>query len=183
MGPTLTTLVLVLLSVSCVSCEPVVLFESKGDVKLGLLVQDCAQDSPSTLNVANAAVWVTERLNLLQSTSPFVLGLTAVKVCDEMDHYIAIFQLFRRDEEEFLLGIVTTRSLSAKLEKFREALGVRVRPIDNNWTHVLRASVDFLSASNWRENVTILAQSKDVLKEFNRSTKGGRICVRRSMQE
>lgn len=181
MHPISPTFLLVLLSVTRVGCEPVVLFESKGDVKLGLLVQDCAQDP--TWNVVNAAVWVTERLNLLQTTAPFVLGLTAVKVCDEMDYYVAIFQLFQQDEKEFLLGIVTTRSLSAKLEKFRDVLGVRVRLVSSELSHVLKACVDFLSASNWRENVTVLAPTKDVLLELNTNASERQICVRRSVRE
>lgn len=154
----------------------------EGDIKIGFLINSC-NNSTSKLYVntlINAAITTTERLNALEYTKPFKLGISVYEVCDDMEYYKAIFGLFRENDEKALVGLITLKQVPTKIQGFCEVLDIPRKLTNKFWVPLIKASVRLLEALKWNENITVISPNQIVLQEFYKYTRRHWMCIRKA---
>lgn len=165
------------------TCEPTnLIYSTDGDLKVGLLINDCRNTSDkSHINTyINAAIFTRERINSLEYTKPFKLGLSIFEVCNERDYYKSIFELFKQNDERFLLGIINLLKLPAKIDEFCNVLDVPKTYTTIFWLPLVKSSIKLLNILNWKENVTVISSNRYLMDEFHRYTRREWICVKKA---
>lgn len=161
------------------SCGQEASFVLRGELNLALLVRECnSSEIVHTRSLVTSAIWTTERLNFMEYTAPLRLGLSVYKVCKESDYYNAVFKAFVKQEDTVLLGVISDKKFSRKLEEFGGVLGVDHEVTTKYWNYLVKASVRLLGALELQENVTVVASREDVLMEFFRQSRKEWVCVR-----
>lgn len=153
-------------------------FRKDGDVNVALVLHnEC--DSTKVLtdseqSLVNSAIWTLHQLNYSDQIS---LGLSIYKSCNESEEYQTIFEIFQKQDENFLIGLITT-SLTTQIRKICDALDLIVQPIVKCTTPLIKASIELLKSLNWVENVTVMAPNQKILNEFSKISRKKWICVK-----
>ncbi|KAJ8977945.1 hypothetical protein NQ317_017413 [Molorchus minor] len=154
--------------------------EIKGDVGVAILIKTCRNVSeviPDTLQtLVSSAVSTYERVNYLKSL-PLKFGLSVYETCTESDYYETIFHLYQQ-EEEYPLGIISSELLNQNILKFCEILNIPAQVTSKHNSYLLKATVQFLGALGWTENVTILSPDDNLVMEFYQYSKREYICIK-----
>lgn len=180
-------IVLILFILQTISCQTTInyrvniLHESDGDLKLSFLLEDCSENLPVESNLGrtyvNSAIWTIERLNLLQTTSPLTLGLSVYQTCNDSDVYNSLFHIFQQHENSYQIGIVNIKPFSRSLIEFCKALDIKTKYVHKHWKPLIKAAVELLALLNWKQNVTILSEYKEILQDFYKYSRRQWICV------
>lgn len=151
-----------------------------GDVKLGLLVKHCPNDTeiiPYRIqSFISSALWTVKRINSLELLSPLTLGVDVYEICTENDYYKTIFSLYENDED-YLLGVIEDRMMGEKIYKFCEVLNIKTVPAKKFSGSLVKASVRVLSALGWVDNVTVVVPNENIARDFFAYSKKEAICV------
>lgn len=159
------------------------IYSTDGDLKVGVLINDCNNSSDkSRLNTyVNSAIFTKERINSLGYTKPFKFGLSIYEVCLERDYYNTLYDLFKQNDERFLLGVVNLNKVPKKVVEFSKVLDVPMKYTNLFWLPLVKASVKLLNVLNWKTNVTVISSNFNVLQEFHRYTRREWICVKKAL--
>lgn len=158
--------------------------EIEGDVNIAVLVRNC-QNSNNTVpfrvqSMISSAMWTTQRINYLDLLTPLKLGAEIYEICNETDYINTIFELYQR-HEQYLLGLITSEQLSEKVMKFCDVLNIKVTKTSKYESFLVKASMQFLNALGWVDNITIYAPEEHVLDEFFGYSRKEFICVKDCM--
>lgn len=155
-----------------------------GDINIAILVKNCQSSNDSipftVQSKISTTVWTTQRINYLQLLAPLKLGVEVYEVCNETDYFKTIFEIYQL-EEEHLLGLISSEKLDDKVLKFCEVLNIKVTKITKYESFLVKASIQFLNALGWVDNVTVFAPEEHVLDEFFGYSKKEFICVKECM--
>ncbi|GJQ80385.1 boss [Trypoxylus dichotomus] len=179
---------IVLFTIKFIHCQTTInyrvniLYESEGDIKISFLIEDCSENLAVESNLGrtyiNSAIWIVERINLLQTTSPLTLGLSVYQTCNDTDVYNTLFHIFQQHEYIFHLGIVVIKPFSRSLIEFCRALDIKTKYVYKHLKPPVKASVELLALLNWKENVTILTQYQEITHDFYKYARKEWICVK-----
>lgn len=156
--------------------------EVKGDIYIAVLLKNCpnvTESSPVPFelqSLASSALWTSQRINFLELLSPLRFGIGIHEVCNGTDHFKTIFELYQK--EEYLLGLITDERLNEKLLQFCDILDIRSTSVNRYNSFLVKASIQFLSAMGWIENVTIFVPDEHVAGEFFSYSKKEMICTK-----
>ncbi|KAK9730301.1 7 transmembrane sweet-taste receptor of 3 GCPR [Popillia japonica] len=154
-----------------------------GDLKINLLLEDCTEDLPVESSLGrtyiNSAIWIIERLNLLQITTPLTLGLSVYQICNDSEVYNSLFHIFQQHHYTYQVGIVNVKPFSRSLIDFCTALNIKTNYIQKYRKPLIRASVELLTLLNWKDNITLLTQYKELVPDFYKYSRKQWICVQR----
>nr|CAI5824417.1 unnamed protein product [Callosobruchus analis] len=155
--------------------------EIPGDLTIALLVKTCHNSSVDlipyhTNSLVSSAMWVVERLNYLEHTTPLTLGLKVYEICEEIDFFKSIFDLYQA-ENDYLLTVVSEDTLSEKMLNFCEVLDVRSSSIARCSKLLVKTTVEFLNAMGWVENVTVFGPDEFIMEEFSSYAVKQSVCV------
>lgn len=153
-----------------------------GDLKIGFLINSCNNSTNKFYvnTLINAAITTTERLNTLEYTKPFKLGIAVYEVCEDMEYYKAIFSLFRENDEKALLGLIGLKQAPAKIQDLCDVLDIPRKLTNKFWVPLIKASVRLLETLNWNENITIISPNQNVMQEFYKYTRRRWMCIRKA---
>ncbi|XP_066261110.1 uncharacterized protein boss [Euwallacea similis] len=127
--------------------------------------------------ITEAAIWVADRINFLEVLNPLRLGLSIHHSCSEVEFLKTIFEVFK--SPTYNLGVAVINQPSDRETKFSGLLGVKMRRRRQLNEYLIKATVRFLRAMGWKENVTLVAKSELILDSFYSNVKEERICIRR----
>lgn len=162
-------------------CGPNAFFEQEGDVNVGFVVEDC-RESQGQLDttLASSAVWTIERLNFLEYTAPVKLGISVYRVCTKRDYLNAVFQLYRSNDQDRLLGIFG-HEFDEGIGGLCDVLGINRKVVVQYYEFLVKTAVKVLVALDWKENITVIAPNEYILKEFYRVTRRDWLCVKNAV--
>lgn len=166
------------------TCEQTnLIYSNDGDLKIGLLINDCNNSSDkSRLNTfVSSAIFTKNRINSLNYTKPFKLGLSIYEVCYERDYYKSIFDLFKQNDVKYLLGVVNLIKVPRKIDEFTKVLDVPMKYTNTFWLPLVKGSIKLLNLLNLKTNVTVISSNYNVLQEFHRYTRRDWICVKKAL--
>ncbi|XP_008199173.3 protein bride of sevenless [Tribolium castaneum] len=173
--------ILVLLTNLCVTQSHVSVkevFKKDGDVNVALILHnDCNSTTVLTQqeqSLVNSAIWTVHQLNYSEIIT---FGLSIYKACNEKEEYQTVFELFQKQDENFLLGLIST-SLKPQIRKLCDALDLVIQATVKCPTPLVEASIELLKRLNWIENVTVIAPNEFILNEFAIISRKKWICVR-----
>ncbi|XP_044267098.1 protein bride of sevenless [Tribolium madens] len=172
--------ILVILTNLCVTQSDVSVkevFRREGDVNVALILHnDCNSTTVLTeqeQSLVNSAIWTVHQLNYSELIS---FGMSIYKTCNEKEEYQTIFELFQKQDENFLLGLIST-SLKPHIRKLCDALDLVVQPTVKCPTPLVKASIELLERLNWIENVTVIASNEFTVNEFSIMSQKKWICI------
>lgn len=158
--------------------------EVEGDVSIAVLVRNCQSSNDAipfnVQSMISSAMWTTQRINQLDLLSPLKLGAKFYEICNESDYYNTIFELFQKNEQQ-LLRVITDEQLSEKVLRFCDVLNIKVTKTSKYESYLVKASMQFLNALGWVDNITIFAPEEHVLDEFFGYSRREFICVKECM--
>lgn len=155
-----------------------------GDVNIAVLIKNC-QNSSATIpftvqTMISTTIWTTQRINYLQLLAPLKLGVGIYEVCNETEYFKTIFEIYQQEEDR-LLGLISSDKLDDKVLKFCEILNIKVTKMTKYESFLVKASIQFLNALGWVDNITVFAPEEHVLDEFFGYSKKEFICVKECM--
>ncbi|KAK5644945.1 hypothetical protein RI129_006245 [Pyrocoelia pectoralis] len=153
-------------------------YEDKKDLNFVLLFKECSLLNCNSRTYINSAIWTVNQLNDLNFTSPVNLGLTVYHTCSEGDDYNVIYKIFRTYEAEGFVGALSNHALSKSLKRFSDALDIHLTVTNSYQIWIIEATVKFLLTFESRTNVTVYAESENVLRLFYSLTKYANVCVK-----
>ncbi|KAI4461635.1 metabotropic glutamate receptor [Holotrichia oblita] len=179
----------VLIIVKIIYCQTTInykvntIYDTAGDLKINFLLEDCTENLPVESSLGrtyiNSAIWIIERLNLLQITTPLTLGLSVYQVCNDSDVYNSLFHIFQQHYHSYQVGIVNVKPFSRNLIDFSKALDIKTSYVHKYRKPLIRASVELLTLLNWKEDITLLTQYNELVQDFYKYSRRQWICVQR----
>lgn len=164
------------------NCQKQFDFESRGDLNLGFIVKECDHSelilAKSTIH---SAIWLTHQLNRLNYTGQLKLGISAFTACQERGYLDAVFKIYQHSNDRLYLGIITDQQLPSKVDKLGKVLDLEYKTTARYWNVLVKVSVKLLSVLEWKENITVVAPSKEVLDEFYRCSRRESMCVKKGI--
>lgn len=156
----------------------------EGDVNIGVLVKNCQSSNDAIpfkiQSMISAAIWTTQRINYLDLLTPLKLGAEIYEICNETDYINTIFELYKNHEHR-LLGLITGEKFSDKVLQFCNVLNIKVTKTSKYESFLVKASIQFLNALGWIDNISIFAPEEHVLDEFFSYSRREFICVKDCM--
>ncbi|KAF5307897.1 hypothetical protein FQR65_LT06464 [Abscondita terminalis] len=137
-------------------CSVNSVYDLYGDLNVALIVNECANLSPISWTYVNSALWMINRLNTENFTSPLSLGLTVYQACGEDDTYNVVYDIFAKRHDRYFLETYLSQ------------------PIDNN----INRFVKLLQALDFKNNITVYAENELDLQKFYALTRAENICVK-----
>ncbi|CAH2008262.1 unnamed protein product [Acanthoscelides obtectus] len=155
--------------------------EIPGDLTIALLVSTCHNSTVDlipyhTNSLVSSAMWIVDRLNYLEYAAPLTLGLKVYGICEEIDYFKSIFDLYQ-SENDYLLTVISEASLSEKMLNFCEVLDVRSSSIARCSKLLVKSTVEFLNVMGWVENVTVFGPDEFIMEEFSSYAVRQSVCV------
>lgn len=172
--------VLVLLIATILS-ETSGVYTSKSSLKIGLLLSTCQENSTTLLQTyKNSAVWVIQRLNYLEAT-PFTLQLNTYESCMKSDVYNDLYDVLKRENDSFAVGVISVAPLPEKAKKICDAIDVTCASKGAYTDDIVKAAVSFLDTFSVDRFLTVVAPDEDILEELGTLARLKGICIGRSM--
>ncbi|KAK4876334.1 hypothetical protein RN001_012756 [Aquatica leii] len=154
------------------------MYDLNGDLNIALIVNECSSVNSVSWTYVNSALWITNRLNTINFTSPLSLGLSVFQTCTEDDNYDAIYKIFKERDQRYFLNTYLKQPLDTKLVRFSNALKVRLSTITarNNWA--MDCAIKLLLTLGFRDNITVYAENEHNLEEFYSLARINQICIK-----
>lgn len=160
------------------ACNVNQVYNIEGQIRIAIVLNECANSTPISWTYVNSAIWTVERLNFLNFTYPLSLGLSVFQTCTEADYYNPIYKIFKQDDEGLILGALSTENFPPKIVQFGNLLDVHLEVINKYRTFLAEATVKLLVTLDLTENVTVYSEEREVLQKFYKFTREEFICVR-----
>lgn len=154
------------------------LHHSEGHLRIAFFLA-CRNNTKVEKTRINSAIWTIDRINSLDFT-PYKLGLSVYKTCEEKDLYKAIFELFSQDDS-LLVGVVSVDEVPLKIKKVFADLGVRYLKKYSIDTEMFEGAVSFLKLANWRQDISVIGFDEDVVDGFGRLSRDEGVCIKENV--
>lgn len=158
--------------------------EVEGDVYIAVLLTNCQNSSeyiPFRIqSMISSTLWTAHRINYLELLFPLKVGVEIYEICNETDYFQTIFQLYQQNQEYFV-GLISSENFNEKVKKFCEVLDTTAYQTSKYESFLVKASIQFLGALGWVDNISVFAPQEHVLNEFFGYSKKEFICVKNCM--
>lgn len=154
-------------------------FKKKNDLNFALLLHNCRNGTSAPFvqqSIINSAIWTIQRLNFL-STTNLNFGISIYELCQSRDYYEIIFELFQKQEDQFLVGFINERPLPKKIKKITAALELKSKPIVKCPNSLIKGIVALLSALQWNGNITVIAPNEKIVNKLAGLSQQKQICI------
>ncbi|XP_030761832.1 protein bride of sevenless [Sitophilus oryzae] len=176
-----SSLVIVLSVFSAITLQnsPRKLHSVEGDVNIAFLYQNCENGSldANRNSLIHSALWTVQRINYLELLSPLKLGLSIYQTCSELDFLETLFEIYKTDEN-YTLGIITTRKINKQIGKFARSLDLRIKSVKKEYESVIKASMMFLKKLGRDHEVTVMTTEEKSLEAFYGQSRRLRVCLK-----
>lgn len=159
-------------------CDVNQLYQSEAELNFGLILNECLETSPKGWTYINSAIWTIDRLADLNLTNFLSLGLSVFQTCAEDDYYNPIYKIFRENQENYFLNVISDKVIPNKIHQFGDLLKVPLTVTDKYHTSLIKATVKLLSVLNQTKNITVYVEDINILQEFYRYTKEELMCIK-----
>lgn len=161
-------------------CDIQPVYSVKRDLNIGIVLNECKDSRQYAIledTLVNSAIWTINRLNQLDLTVPLKLGLTIYKACTTLDVYGSFYNLFHNNFDSYLLGVVTLKELPNKIKSLSTVLDINTKTKSEHISHLLKATLSFIEASDWHRNFSIITSTEEIAEEFISLSRNKNFCV------
>lgn len=153
------------------------LINTEGQLKIALILNECTLSNRTSKTYANAALWLANRLNALNYTHPLRLGLSVRGVCSQDDYYDSIFKVYKESSKFIFVSSLASDNLPEKVLQFQKILGVNFGTLVKHTLFAIEACIGLLQVLDFRNNVTVYSDDRDILQQFYELAHENLICV------
>ncbi|KAL3268376.1 hypothetical protein HHI36_007492 [Cryptolaemus montrouzieri] len=157
-------------------------YQNESDLDIAVILSSCDDSiSDFTKTWIDAALWIVDRLNILEVFQKLKLGVQIHKACTDENYFQILFDIHKSSKQKFVIGVVSDRPVSLDVKKLADIFDLKLKNVVPDLRFLMKGAVQVLEILNWTQNLTVLSPDKKLVDEFFKYARAKLLCVKKTI--